>query len=234
MAQESRFQPSMGKSEARKCGQWREELGLVDFRGDRAFWQEVATKRIELRIVQEWNSWVRASEANSIEELIFHTDGAAQLTEAWPRRVASAGWGAIVFEVSPDGTHRRLLGAACAPCMADGQFSTSPAAELTAAAAIGLLLEEENSGGRVRRVCWIAESTYVLYVAVQKCKVSANAAWSRVPRMTRAQARHVCSHAGEPGNECVDVLAELGRRGLRWSPCLLAPALRASEADQEA
>ena len=42
-------------------------------------------------IVQEWNSWVWAAETDSIEELTFYTDGAAQLTEAWPRRVASAG-----------------------------------------------------------------------------------------------------------------------------------------------
>ena len=29
------------------------------------------------------------------------------------------------------------------------------------------------------------------------------------------------SQSGEPGNECADVLAELGRRGLRWSPSLI-------------
>ena len=78
--------------------------------------------------------------------------------------------------------------------MMDGQFPTSapsaPVAELTAAAAVGLLLEEENSGARLRRVRWIADSTYALNVAVQKCKVSANAAmanhargaWARVQR----------------------------------------------------
>ena len=136
------------------AGQWRQKLGLVDFRGKPVFWREVATKQIEQRVVQAWNSRAWAAEADSIEELIFYTDGAAQLTEAWPRRVASAGWGAIVSQVSLGGTHRRLLGAACAPCMMDGQFSTSapsaPAAELTAAAAVGLLLDEENSGAWVR------------------------------------------------------------------------------------
>ena len=64
-------------------------------------------------------------EADSIEEVILNTDGAGQLTEAWPRRVPSAVWGAIVFGVSPDCTHRRLLRAACLPCMINGQFSTS-------------------------------------------------------------------------------------------------------------
>ena len=48
--------------------------------------------------------------------------------------------------------------------MLEGQFSTfapsAPAAELTAAAAVGLLLEEENSSARLRRVSWIADSTY--------------------------------------------------------------------------
>ena len=39
--------------------------------------------------------------------------------------------------------------------------------------------------------------------------------------MTRVETCHVRSHTGELGNECADVLAELGRRGLRWSPCLL-------------
>ena len=69
------------------------------------FWKEVAVKRMDEGVVQEWNSWMWADEADRIEELIFYTDGAAQLTAAWPRRVASAGWGAIVFGVSPDGTH---------------------------------------------------------------------------------------------------------------------------------
>ena len=66
-------------------------------------------------------------------------------------------------------------------CMMGDQFSTSapsaPVAELT-----------ENSGARVRRVRWIADSTYALNVAAQKCKVGANAAmanhargaWTRV------------------------------------------------------
>ena len=90
-------------------------------------------------------------------------------------------------------------------------------------------LEEENSGARMRRIRWSADSTYALNVAAQKCKASANAAmanhargaWSRVQRMTCAEAYHVRSHTGELGNECADVLAESGRRGLRWSPCLL-------------
>ena len=38
---------------ARRAGQWRQKLGLVDFRDDRAFWREVAAKRSEQRIVQE-------------------------------------------------------------------------------------------------------------------------------------------------------------------------------------
>ena len=117
-------------------------------------------------VVQEWNSWMWAAETDRIEELIFYTDGAAQLTKAWPRRVASAGCGVVVFGISHDGTHRRLLGAACAPCMFEGQFSTSapcaPAAELTAAAAVGLFLEEGNSGTKLQRVSWIADSTYEL------------------------------------------------------------------------
>ena len=41
-------------------------------------------------VVQEWNSWVWAAETDRIGELIF-SDGAAQLTKAWLRRVASAG-----------------------------------------------------------------------------------------------------------------------------------------------
>ena len=77
-------------------------------------------------VVQEWNSWVWAAETDSIEELIFYTDGAAQLTMACPRRVTSARWNVVVFGISHDGAHRRLLGAACAPCMLEGQFSTSP------------------------------------------------------------------------------------------------------------
>ena len=56
------------------------------------FLREVAVKRMDEGVVQEWNSWVWAAETDRIEELIFHTDGAAQLTKAWPRRVSSAGW----------------------------------------------------------------------------------------------------------------------------------------------
>ena len=144
------------------AGQRRQKLGLVDFLGNPFFVREVATKQFEQRVVQAWNSWAWAAKADSIEELTFHTDGAAELTEAWPRRVASAGWGA----------HRLW----CAPCMMDGQFSTSAPSEPTAAAAVGLSPEEENSRARVRRVRWIADSTYALNVAGHKCKVNANAA----------------------------------------------------------
>ena len=68
----------------------------------------------------------------------------------------------------------------CAPCMLEGQFSTSapsaPAAELTAAAAVGLLLEEGNSSVKLRRISWIADSTYALNVTAQRCRVIANTA----------------------------------------------------------
>ena len=160
-----------------------------------------------------------ADEADRIEELIFYTDGAAQLTKPWPRRVASAGWRVVVFGISHDGAHRRLLGAACAPCMLEGHFSTSapsaPAAEVTAAAAVGLLLEEGNSSAK--------------YVTKQRCGVIANTAmanlahgaWSAVRRLSRVETFHVRSHTGEPGNECADVLAELGRQGMRGSSSLV-------------
>ena len=190
---------------------WRQQLGLTDFRSDHVFLREVAVKRMDERFVQEWNSWMWAAETDRIEELVFYTDGAAQLTKAWPRRVASAGWGVVVFGISHDGAHRRLLGAACAPCMLEGQFSTSapsaPAAELTAAAAVGLLLEEVNSGAKLRRVSWIADSTYALDVTTQRCRVNANTAmanlargaWSAVRRLSRVETFHVRSHTGEPG-----------------------------------
>ena len=75
--------------------------------------------------------------------------------------------------------------------MMGGQFSTSapsaPVAELIAAAAVGLLVEEENSGARVRRVSWIADSTYALNVAAQKCKVGANAAMANHARSAWAR-----------------------------------------------
>ena len=174
-----------------------------------------------------------AAETDLIEELFFYTDGAAQLTKAWPRRVASAGWGVVVFGISHDGAHRRLLGAACAPCIFEGQFSTSapsaPAAELTAAAAVELLLEEENSGAKLRLVRWIAAPTYALDVTAKRCRGNANTAmanlargaWSAVRRLSRVETFHVRSRTGEPGNECADVLAELGRQGMRGSSSLV-------------
>ena len=130
-----------------------------------------------------------AAGTDSIEKLIFCTDGAAQLTEAWPRRVASAGWGVVVFWISHDGAHSRLLGAARAPCMLEGQFSTSapsaPAAELTAAAAVGLLLEKGNSAAKLRRVSWIAESAHALNVGAQRCRINAKA--NQASRATSAR-----------------------------------------------
>ena len=39
--------------------------------------------------------------------------------------------------------------------------------------------------------------------------------------MTRTEACHVRSHTAELGNECANVMADLDRRGLRWSPYLL-------------
>ena len=81
-------------------------------------------------------------------------------------------------------------------------------------------------------------------MAAQKCKVSVSAvmanhargAWATVQGKTLAEACHVRGHTGERGNECADVLAELGRRSLRWSflPVGSAPARRALKADQEA
>ena len=93
------------------------------------------------------------------------------------------------------------------------QAPSAPVAELTAAAAVGLLLEEENVGTKVRRVHWTADSTNALDVASH-----ARAAQARVQKMTRAETRHIHRHTGEPGNECADVTVELG--GLRRSLCL--------------
>ena len=124
------------------------------------------------------------------------------------------------------------------PGSADGRPMASEAGpDLSAVCASGRAyrsscnrtLEEENSGARMRRIRWIADSTYALNVAAQKCNASANGAmanhsrgaWSRVQRMKCAEVCHVRSRTSEPGNECADVLAESGRRGLRWSPCLL-------------
>ena len=173
-----------------------------------------------------------AAETDSTKELIFYTDGAAQLTKAWRRRVASAGWGVVVFGISHDGAHRRLLGAACAPCMLEGPFSTSapsaPAAELTAAAAVGPLLEEGNSGEKVA-ACQL-ECRFDLCPECGSAKIQGQRqhchgqprAWCMVNGTTaRVETSHVHSRTGELGNECVDVLAELDRRGLRWSPSLM-------------
>ena len=46
-------------------------------------------------------------------------------------------------------------------------------------------------------------------------------AWSAARRLSRVETFHVRSHTGEPGNDCADVLAELGRQGLRGSSSLV-------------
>ena len=86
--------------------QWRQKLGFTDFRSDHVFLRGFAAKRMDEGVVQERNSWAWAAETDSIEEFIISSDGAAQLTMA--RRVASAGWGVVVFGISHDGAHRRL------------------------------------------------------------------------------------------------------------------------------
>ena len=72
--------------------QWRQKLGLTDFRSDHVFLREVAVERMDEGVVQEWNSWVWAAETDRIEELIFYTDGAAQLIKPWPRRGCRRVW----------------------------------------------------------------------------------------------------------------------------------------------
>ena len=214
--------------------QWRQKLGLSDYRSDHGFFERGCCQTNGRRgLYRNGIHGCGLLKQHRIEEIIFETDGAAQLTKAWPRRVASAGWGVVVFGISHDGAHRRLLGAACAPSMLEGHFSTSapsaPVAELTAAAAVGLLLEVWNSGAKLRCASWIADSTYALDVTTQRCRVNANTAManlargasSAVRRLSRVGTFHVRSHTGEPGNECADVLAELGRQGMRGSLSLV-------------
>ena len=218
--------------------QWRQMLGLQDFRSDHVFLREVAVKRMDEGVVQEWNLWVWAAETDRIGEIIFYTDGAAQLTKAWPRRVANAGWGVVVFGISHDGAHRRPLGAACAPCML--RVSQRPPRHLHQQPSLpqqqqsDSCSKRENSVAELRRVSWIADSTYALDVTAQRCKVNANTAmanlacgaWSAVRRLSRVETFHVRSHTGEPGNECADVLAELGRQGTRGSSSLVDKLLQ--------
>ena len=46
--------------------QWRQMLGLQDFRSDHVFLREVAVKRMDEGVVQEWNLWVWAAETDRI------------------------------------------------------------------------------------------------------------------------------------------------------------------------
>ena len=128
------------------------------------------------------------------------------------RRVAtsaSAGWGAIVFGVSPDGTHRRLLGAACAPCI-DWMVRFRPPRRLRQRLSSPQQLQSDSCSKRRTPApgcgvsVGIADSTCA---SAERASVSANAAMT--------------NHARGACHDCADVLAGLGRRGLRWSPCLL-------------
>ena len=67
-----------------------------------------------------------SAETDRIEELIFSADGAAQLTEAWPRRVASAGVSSclgshmMAFGIVGDGDNLQNLERALSWCSQRG------------------------------------------------------------------------------------------------------------------
>ena len=74
----------------------------------------------------------------------------------------------------------------------------------------------------VSQLSWVSDSKYALDVTLFRARVSANAAmaqlarlsWARLQPLTVIDARHVHSHAGDAANECADVLADLGCRGV--------------------
>ena len=173
------------------------------------FLKEVAAKRMDEGVVQEWNSWMWAAETDRIEELIFPMvlrslqrrglaalpvlDGVSSclgsrmiaLTDvSWEQRVLHACW-RVSFR-PPRHLHQRLS-------LPQRQQSDSCS-------------RRGNSGAKLRRVSWIADSTYALDVTTQRCRVNANTAmanlargaWSAVRRLSRVETFHVRSHTGEP------------------------------------
>ena len=65
-------------------------------------------------VIWAWNSLPGEDDDFWFEHLGVHTDGSAILSSGWPAIPISAGWGAVFFAVTPDGT-RRLLGAMWGP-----------------------------------------------------------------------------------------------------------------------
>ena len=55
----------------------------------------VAEKQLPIELLDEWAGWAWAQDHETVHELEVHTDGAASLTEVWPRAVRSAGWCAV-------------------------------------------------------------------------------------------------------------------------------------------
>ena len=101
------------------------------------------------------------------------------------------------------------------------------AVELTAAAAVGLLLEE----AKLRGVSWIANSTYALDVTTQRCRVKANTAfanfargaWSAVRRLSRVETFHVRS-CGEVEDVVGALTPTVGGVAQVFHDLLVAPA----------
>ena len=179
-------------------------------------------------MLRTWRAWQWAKDEDVIVKLEVYTDGAAALASGGPlptsRVVKSAGWAAVWLGTTQEG-RQVLLGGSSASVQLQGSFAVSapsaPAAELTAAAAIAVLLDTSTEAAVLREIWWISDSKYALDVTTFTARTSVNTrmagfarrAWASLGQMTATRCTHVKSHTGVPGNECADVMAELGRRG---------------------
>ena len=168
--------------------QWRPKLGLTEFRSDHVFLREVAVKRMDEGLYRNGIHGCGLLKQTALKNSFF-IPMVPRSSQRRGRAEMPVLDGVLSCLASPFSAHRRLLGAASAPCMLEGQFSTSapsaPAADLTAAAAVGLLLEERDSGAKLRRVSWIADSTYALDVTRTQGQRAGSTPTSRVVRGQR-------------------------------------------------
>ena len=90
-----------------------------------------------------------------------------------------------------------------------------PAAEINAAAVVGLQLARHRAACSVKTVQRFSDSSCTLDLASFRARVNANAgmakhartAWAFVGALTKAGMKHIQCHASDPGNEGADTVA---------------------------
>ena len=216
------------------AAKWREMLGLLDVRGHALVLERARSGGLVADVISHWQAWRSMRPDELVHSIVIYTDGAARLTQGWPRQVACAGWGAIILARSPAAPGQLLwLGALCSGVVCDMAMSgflgatrpSAPVAELTAITVIfNLMIKRLEAPPPV--VAVRADSVFALDMVALRARAHANHALVgharaiaiSMRKTSRIILEHVSAHKGEPGNELADILADIGMCGLSFTP----------------